>query len=41
VNEPKTPGSKFFNKPLKQNQPAAPLNTFQKSLMDLKKKFDN
>jgi uncharacterized protein len=38
-NEPRTVGSKTFNKPLKQAKPAAPLNSFQKSLMDLKKKF--
>src|SRR5829696_2007191 len=40
MNEPKAAGPKEFNKPLKQNKPSAPLNTFQKSLMDLKKKFD-
>ncbi|MBB1287230.1 RNA-binding transcriptional accessory protein [Flavisolibacter sp. BT320] len=38
-HEPRTVGSKTFNKPLKQAKPAAPLNSFQKSLMDLKKKF--
>lgn len=39
--EQRTGSAKSFNKSLKQNKPAAPLNSFQKSLMDLKKKFDN
>ena len=30
---------KSFSKPQKQSKPAAPLNSFQQSLMDLKKKF--
>lgn len=39
--EPRTGSAKGISKSLKQNKPAAPLNTFQKSLMDLKKKFNN
>jgi protein Tex len=39
--EQRTASAKGFSKNLKQNKPAAPLNSFQKSLMDLKKKFDN
>ncbi len=38
--EQRTDSTKSFNKPLKQNKPSAPINSFQKSLMDLKKKFD-
>jgi protein Tex len=38
-NEQRPAGAKTFNKPLKQTKPVAPLNSFQKSLMDLKKKF--
>ncbi|HEV7331124.1 MAG TPA: Tex family protein [Flavisolibacter sp.] len=38
-NDQRSAGAKTFNKPLKQTKPAAPLNSFQKSLMDLKKKF--
>ena len=38
-NEPRPAGAKTFTRPLKQAKPAAPLNSFQKSLMDLKKKF--
>jgi len=41
ANEPRQAAPKSFNKPLKQNQSSAPLNPFQKSLADLKKKFDN
>jgi uncharacterized protein len=33
--------ARSFDKSLKQNKPAAPLNSFQKSLMDLKKKFND
>ncbi|MDQ3279190.1 MAG: RNA-binding transcriptional accessory protein, partial [Bacteroidota bacterium] len=39
TSEQRPVGSKTFTKPLKQAKPAAPLNSFQRSLMDLKKKF--
>jgi protein Tex len=38
-DEPRNGGGKNFAKPQKQNKPAAPANSFQQSLMDLKKKF--
>ncbi|NTS41542.1 RNA-binding transcriptional accessory protein [Flavisolibacter sp. BT320] len=37
--EQRSGSARGFDKSLKQNKPAAPLNSFQKSLMDLKSKF--
>lgn len=37
----KVNGARGFSKPLKQAKPSAPMNNFQQSLMDLKKKFNN
>jgi uncharacterized protein len=39
--EQRAGNAKGFNTNLKQAKPAAPLNSFQQSLMDLKKKFSN
>ncbi|RYY77590.1 MAG: S1 RNA-binding domain-containing protein, partial [Moraxellaceae bacterium] len=39
VKEQRT--EKAFSKPLKQAKPATPANSFQQSLLDLKKKFNN
>jgi uncharacterized protein len=39
--EQKAGSAKGLTKALKQNKPSAPLNSFQKSLMDLKKKFND
>ena len=41
VKEPGTGGAKNITKPQRQNKPAVSLNTFQKSLIDLKKKFND
>jgi uncharacterized protein len=41
VKEPGTGGAKNITKSQRQNKPAVSLNTFQKSLIDLKKKFND
>ncbi len=41
AGEPGIAAGKGFSKPLKQNKPSPPANSFQQSLQDLKKKFSN